>query len=135
MTNADIAEEVRAFLLAYVHSYEQLETLILLHQHPERDWSAAEVGAELKISTVSAAEALQFLSANLLLERVGLPPLSYKLSGEDVRRIMRSLAYLYNANRLLVMQLMNANAIERVRTSALRAFADAFLIGGKKKDG
>ena len=48
-----------------------------------------------------------------------------------------NLAESYDENRLEVINLMNTNAIERVRTSAMRAFANSFLLGGggKKNDG
>jgi hypothetical protein len=34
-----------------------------------------------------------------------------------------------------VIRVLSANAVERVRSSALRVFADAFLINRRKKDG
>jgi hypothetical protein len=33
----------------------------------------------------------------------------------------------------VVMRWMNANALERVRSEAIRTFADSFLMGKKKK--
>jgi len=135
MTNADISEELRAFLLEYVHTYEQLETLFLLYEHAGQDWTADAVSEQLKIPDALAADTLLELSANLVLERVGTSPSSYRLSRSDVRSMVQSLSHLYKEHRLGVMQLMNANAIERVRTGALRAFSDAFIIGGRKKDG
>jgi hypothetical protein len=48
---------------------------------------------------------------------------------------VKDLAEAYGARRLEVMRALSKNAVERVRTSAIRMFADAFLIGRKKKDG
>jgi hypothetical protein len=42
---------------------------------------------------------------------------------------------VYESNRIELMMLLSANAIERMRTGALRAFADAFVIGRNRKDG
>ena len=75
--------------------------------------------------------------------------LTYELqSGTESRRfcyspgsvalagVVDELAESYDVNRLTVINLMNANAFERVRTQALSTFANAFILGRKKgKDG
>jgi len=132
MIDRSVPAEVREFLFVHVHTYEQLETLILLQEHPDRSWTAENAGDALQLSAGAAAEALRELSDSQVLEQVATSPLSYRLSRDDVKRSVRSIADLYKDNRLWVMRLMNANAIERVRTGAMRAFADAFVIGGKK---
>lgn len=45
---------------------------------------------------------------------------------------MSRLASVYTSRPIDIMRLMSANAIERVRTAALRTFAEAFVI---RKDG
>jgi len=131
MADAEIPPEIRAFLLDYVHTYEQLETLLLLHGHGDQGWTPAAVSDALKISVDSAAEALEELKTRRLLDS---GPSMYRLASH-ARGVVHSIARLYEENRLLVVRSMNANAIERVRTGALRAFAEAFVIGGKKKNG
>jgi hypothetical protein len=130
-----ISAEVRAFLLEHVHSYEQLEALILMQQHPALDWTADSLGERLRISTESAGEALHQMWTRLLLDCTSGSPLRYRLRSADVRSAVQSIADLYTQNRLAVIGLMNANAIERVRTGAMRDFANAFVFGQRKKDG
>jgi hypothetical protein len=130
-----ISADVRAFLLEYVHSYEQLEALILMQQHPTLEWTADSLGEKLRISAESAADALHQLWTKLLLDCTSGAPLRYRLSRADVRSTVQSIADLYAQNRLAVIGLMNANAIERVRTGAMRDFANAFVFGQRKKDG
>jgi hypothetical protein len=133
--NEAAPSEVRDFLRDYVHNYEQLEVLILVQQHSAKDWTADNIGEKLQISSESAGEALHHLWTKLLLDCISSSPLRYRLSRANVGSTVQSIADLYKQNRLLVMGLMNANAIERVRTRAMRDFANAFVIGERKKDG
>ena len=48
---------------------------------------------------------------------------------------MKGLAQAYASRPIEVLSVLSADALERKRTSAIRMFADAFLIGGRKKDG
>jgi hypothetical protein len=131
--NEGVPAEVRDFLREYVHNYEQLEVLILMQQHLAKDWTADSVGEKLQISPESAGEALHHLWTKLLLDCISGSPLRYRLGRADVGSTVQSIADLYRQNRLLLMGLMNANAIERVRTGAMRDFANAFVIGARKK--
>jgi DNA-directed RNA polymerase specialized sigma subunit len=128
--------EVLRLLYEQVTSYEQLEALLLLHAAPGRDWTVTEVAAALHIDTANAAAALTALGAQRLL--------SVKSSGaeQDYRYApadgamaagVDKLAQSYAERRLEVVKQMSANAIERVRSSAARTFADAFLLGDRKK--
>ena len=130
-----IPAEVRDFLREYVHNYEQLEALILMQQHSALDWTAESLGEKLQISADSAGQALHHLWTKLLLNCISGSPLRYRLSRADVRSTVQSIGDLYRQNRLSVMGLMNANAIERVRTRAMHDFANAFVIGERKRNG
>ena len=48
--------------------------------------------------------------------------------------LLQALREACERHRLQVMNLMSVYAVQRLRTSALRAFASAFLLG-KKRDG
>lgn len=50
----------------------------------------------------------------------------------ELGKVVDALARAYDEDRLGVMNLMNVNAIERVRNQALRTFAEAFVVGRKK---
>jgi hypothetical protein len=130
-----IPEDVRDFLMEHVHTYQQLEALIVMQPDPLSDWTAESLGATLQLPADAAREALHQLWADLLLECTSTSPLKYRLSRADVRSTVQALAELYQKDRLAVMQQMNANAIERVRTGPVRDFANAFLIGDRKKRG
>jgi hypothetical protein len=54
-------------------------------------------------------------------------------SARDV--IVGSLERVYRDEPIQIMQLMSTNAIERLRTSTIRAFADAFVVRKDKGRG
>ena len=60
---------------------------------------------------------------------------TYRVQSEEAEATIERLARAYKDQPMPVIKLMSANAIERVRTAALRTFADAFLIRKDKKDG
>jgi hypothetical protein len=130
-----ISAELRDFMRAHVRTYEQLETLLLMVTRPDQDWSADSIAAALKIPIDVARDALRELASDLVLQSNEASPEAYRLAGPEVCRIVCSLADVYTENRLLVMRLMNENALERMRTEALHAFSSAFLIRKGKKDG
>jgi hypothetical protein len=133
--NEEIAHDIRAFMLAYVESYEQLEVLLLLHREAT-EWQPAGVADALKIPLPSATASLDELAGRGLLrrERGGA---GYRLDPADpsVASLVARLARAYEERRVAVIDLMSANALDRIRRSALRTFAEAFRLRGTKKDG
>jgi hypothetical protein len=117
--------EVRRFLADHVGSYEELEALVYLAHRPRRSWTAEEVATGTRLSTL------------VDLRRVGLVdevmhggrsrfvfwPASPRLASAAAQFVR-----VYDANPVDVIHLMNNNALQRVRTSAAIAFADAFVL-------
>ena len=124
-------------LLNRVDSYEQLEALLFLRSRPSQALTAKEVAAELGASPDEVERALMRLHAmGLLATAVGEMRAHYRFEPADAgsREAVDHLAEAYSESRLEVMRTMTANAIDRLRTDAVRAFADAFVLG-RKKDG
>lgn len=135
---SDISSEVKGFLRGWVASYEQLQTLLLLRQQRNDSFSLASVAEALHVSEIIAAEALDHIRSVSLVEVVAGsdPPLfKYAPGSTHLSDLVDQLADAWENNQLRVMNQMSANAIERVRTGALRTFADAFLLERKKTDG
>ena len=133
-----VDEMARALLRERVESFEQLEALLLLHAHRDRAWSPEAVAEELRIQTPEAEAALEHLCRNALLGvRVGSKAVvfAYNPGSPDLADAVDRLARAYDDSRLEIMRLMSRSTIERVRTQALRVFADAFVVGRRKKDG
>jgi hypothetical protein len=146
MEDPIVLAALQAFLLDYVQSYEQVAVLILIAAGMERAWSAQDVGTHIgmpvafieaaprSVAQHSPLEALEELAQHGLLEVIEGPPRQFIVAKEEARDLIRALADLYATDPLAIMDMMNANAIVRMRNDAVRAFSSAFVVG-KKKDG
>jgi hypothetical protein len=125
----EIPSPVQAFLLEHIESYEQLEILLLLRLEATEIWSEARISARLGLSATLTADALSALLAHGLVRRQGEPPRCvFAPRSEALDQVVTELARSYASQRLEILKLMSANAIKRMRTDALRAFADAFVL-------
>jgi hypothetical protein len=130
MNQSDVPSDVRRLLHDCVETYDQLEILNLLAQAQDGGWTAARAADALGVAEPAAAEALAALAgAGVLVETAG-PPLRYTAAAEHALVIAR-LAEAWSSARLEIMNIITANALERLRTSAMRAFASSFLLGKK----
>jgi hypothetical protein len=132
-----LPEDVRQLVLDHVESFEKLEILMLLREHPETGWTADSVSARLSLSSSSATAALRALHGSRLLDlRAGAEPVfRYAPALPKLARTVEGLAAVWEHDRLSVMKFMATSALERVRFSAVRAFADAFSLGGRNVKG
>jgi len=132
---AGIGENVRTLLTEYVGTYDELEALLLLHRSRDRAWTPAEICEQLNLSPSLVDEALAELVSHGLLTRgesAAGAVFSYAPSRETLGQAVDQLALAYEDRRIEVIRLMSRNAINRVRTQAIRAFADAFIVKKKK---
>ena len=136
MSTADeVPEDVRAFLTQHVESYEQLQILLLL-QRERTDWTAQGLSERMKVSLPLIAAALASLQSRAVVEcgpaSCGAPDTGDSPAAALDKTIER-LASVYADRPIAVIRLMSANAIERVRTAALRTFVDAFILRKLRK--
>jgi hypothetical protein len=126
-----VTEKVRDFLAEYVDGFQELELLVAL---VECGGSATldELARQSRSSNAELAPAAGRLrAAGVLAAGEARDPL--RVAIDDPR--LGELAELYRRDPVVVLRLLNALAIERVRVGATRAFADAFLIRRRKPDG
>ena len=121
--NGELDERLRLFLRDFVSSYEALETLLFLAKNAGREWSRAEVAAQLNVTAESIAEALaELVGVGGLVEatqRAGTLLYRYAPSGESRAQHVVELLRAYDEQRLSVVLAMSANALERVRSAAI----------------
>jgi hypothetical protein len=126
------------FLRDHVTSYEELETLLLLARMPEAAWTSSQIAEKLNVASVETVEAaLDALRAGGQLVR-GEPEARPKLfrfapANDNLRGLVADLQRAYQDSRFEIVQTMTANAMQRVRSSAARRLADAFLFERRKK--
>jgi hypothetical protein len=132
-----VGEDVRALLRDYIDSFECLEVLLLLHRERVA-WTAAELSARLNIREPVLDDALASLvRARLVNATQQNGPTSYKYAHEHLVQdaVVGLLERAYRDEPIPIMQLMSTNAMERLRTSTIRAFADAFVVRKDKDRG
>jgi hypothetical protein len=129
-----VDEAVRAFLRDYIDSFESLEVLLLLRRE-RTACTAEELCRRLKTRAPLIDDALSSLVCARLVNTDVLARHTY--ADEDPARdgIVDSLEGAYRDEPIKIMQLMTTNAIERLRTSTIRAFADAFVVRKDKGRG
>jgi hypothetical protein len=138
MPEETIAEDARLLLRAHIETYEQLLILGLVAHSPAAAWSPDALSARLKLAPSLVDAALAGLVAARLLEpRSGVSGTEFAFAAHDAGQAVaaRHLANAYEERPVEVMKLMSANAIERVRTAAMRTFAEAFILRKDRGDG
>lgn len=131
-----VGEAIRAFLRDYIDSFESLEVLLLLRRE-RTACTAEELCRRLKTRAPMIDDALASLVRARLINTDQNVLTLYKYADEDSARdaIVASLESVYRDEPIQIMQLMSTNAIERLRTSTIRAFADAFVVRKDKGRG
>jgi hypothetical protein len=131
------SEALQAFLRDSISSYEELEALLVLVEHSDRSFTDGEVAETLKVPVDGITPALEELaSVDGLLQvenQIGQRRFRYAPNSRPLREVVGELATAYAEQRLAIVQLMSANALERVRGAAMRRLANAFRIERPKK--
>ncbi len=134
---SELSAELLRFLRDCMSSYEGLETLLLLARSPTRAWSSREISESLSATQDTIDSALSELVAiGTLVQAEPRPrPTTFRFapSDEDVRARVTELQRAYVEQRFAIVQVMSANAMERIRGAAARRLADAFRFERSKK--
>ncbi len=118
----EIPPAVRDLIQLHIDSVEQLEVLLLLHDHRDRDWSAGDVAAELRTNQQSTATRLADLTARgLVAEGSARDRYRFAPRTDDLAAAVDGLAREYAVRRVSVITSIFAKPLDRIRS-----FADAF---------
>lgn len=134
----DLPEDVRALLHEHIESYEQLEVLLLLRRERYEEWTLAALATRLHVREELIGAALERLESGGLVAAVKAAlavRFAYRPGNPGLDAAAGRLDREYAERPIRIIQLMSANAIERVRTAALHGFADAFVLKKKDDDG
>jgi len=136
MSPEALPEEVQRLLRAHVPTYEHLAVLLLLYRERGRMWSIQELGQALRIASKLMDCALaDLIRAGLVQIASHEPEPQYRYgAAQSVDAAVALLAREYSDNPVGVVKFLSAGAIQRLRTSALRAFSDAFVITKRERD-
>lgn len=137
MAEPNAPHELESFLRDYIESYEELKALICLRGDHESWRSVGAVASDCKMDEEAIAAALERLAhVGVLARRGEMAALEFRLHDDFRARsaLFDRLAAEYRTNTLRLIEIMNRNAIERVRSTALKTFADCFRIRGPHDD-
>jgi hypothetical protein len=125
MTEAAIPDVVRTFLAQNIESAELLETLLLVHSQPEREWSPEDVAQAIYTVPAGATRRLEQLVALGLAtsDGAGSPRYRYAPSNPRLGTDVDALAATYRQHRVAVV-----NLIYNQPPDPVRSFADAFKL-------
>jgi len=135
----ELAPELQERLRATLGSYEELQLLLHALRHPG-PWSIPEAARTLHLEESPLNEALGCLvrAGFLVATTTEGPPegrrFTYRPVSQALDELTERLAEAVERDPLHVYETMNRHALERLRDSAARTFASAFLLG-RKKDG
>jgi hypothetical protein len=135
---AELPEVVQRLIREQVRTYDAVEVVLLLHGEASRRWRLPEIASAVRLSEEAAAAVLAELSRHqLIVESAVDAERSYRLDIErpEVAAAVSQLAVAWSDHRLALIKLLNASAVERLRTGAARALSDAFLVTRRKNDG
>jgi hypothetical protein len=120
----DFPLELKQFIAQNVESLAQLETLLLLHRDPERQWTVAELARELYISSDMCQAIVADLERRRLADRAE-PGDRHRFHADDaaVQGLVDLLAQYYRERRVAVITELYSKPSNKVQT-----FADAFRL-------
>jgi DNA-binding transcriptional ArsR family regulator len=138
MQTDPLSAEIAALLRERIEDYEQFEILRLLQSDRTASWTVNDIVERLKLNEERIAAGLNELEKGELIrsgQRGNSRRFSFAPATAELGLVVEQLIALYQVQPTEIIKHMSANAIERVRTAALHAFADAFVIRRNKDNG
>jgi Mn-dependent DtxR family transcriptional regulator len=131
----EIPAAARTLIREHIHSIEALEVIVALYEHRAETLSIGHVAKLLRVSDSAVESAVGELERAGLAEQPTRGAVRYRPQRPEVDEAVVALLFAYEHFRVETLVLISSNAIHRVRDDALRTFAEAFRLGGRKRDG
>jgi DNA-binding IclR family transcriptional regulator len=133
---ADLKEpELRQFLFDTVEGVEDLQVLVWFHEQPRGcEASPKRIAEQTGMLSSAALEALTRLVEKGLVSCVDSQGVAFRYDPKDpsVHALLAAVLEQYRTSAVQILKILTANAIERVKTAALRRFAESFRIRGPR---
>jgi hypothetical protein len=130
VSEADLPKEIVDFIAEHITSMEQLEVLLLLHDHPEKDWTVEAVFSQIQSSPASVAQRLQEFYEKGFFAQPDLNTFRFSPKTQDLFNTVRALAATYKEKRVKIIELIYRKPVDDVQS-----FADAFKLRKDKPNG
>lgn len=127
----EFSATLERFLRLHIESFDELSVLLLVASD-SRQWTSASLAQSLKMTPVAAESALGQLVARALVAGPSTSDGAYNYApaSVDIDLMVKALAVARREQPLALTNVMNAQAMDRIRRAALKAFADAFKLRG-----
>jgi hypothetical protein len=130
-----LSPAAQRFLFDYVHTYDELEVLLLVSAQREQLLAVRELAARLNLSGEAVQTACEQLVTRGVLawSDAAAVLIAYPTPnafGSEIEELRQN----YADSRVPIVQAMSQNALTRVKKSALVTFAEAFRLR-RPKDG
>jgi hypothetical protein len=124
----DFPADVERFILEHITSVEQIEVLLLLRAHSDKDWNAQAVSRAIYTQPDAAAMRLADLHGRGFLTAQKEPgEYRYHPQSDEQKRLVDRLAELYKERRVAVISLIYSKPQDPVQV-----FADVFRLRKEK---
>ncbi|HEU5132388.1 MAG TPA: hypothetical protein VFT26_09805 [Pyrinomonadaceae bacterium] len=124
MTNSrnEIPIHVRRFLEENIDTVPQLETLLMMNEKPDRNWSIADVASRNYITEQRATDTLQALLRRRLVVAENSPQcFRFNPASEDIRTLVAELAICYQRMLSAITEFIHSKP-----SASITEFARAF---------
>jgi hypothetical protein len=125
MASDGVPDSVKRLVAERIDSVPELEAVLLLREHPDRDWTPSEAGQRLYVSTTVAAHVLAKLARDGFLAS-GAAGYRYAPS-EELVQVVNQLAEAYSHHLVEVTRMIHTKP-----PASIRQFADAFRFRKEK---
>jgi DNA-binding IclR family transcriptional regulator len=132
MSSLQLDDGVQTLLVTKLDSYERLEIMRVLHG-AGRTMSQSELVDACGLSSDDVDDALASLGRSKLVEH---DPANHgiRVGPASADPCFATLMQAYNEDRAAVLAVLSSALMQRLRSMAARAFADAFVIRKKRGD-
>jgi hypothetical protein len=126
MTDPDFPEELRSFIQEAIPSVDAAELLLVLAQHPEREYPVSELIDAMRPTAVSEPVVGRYLNR---FHTIGVVEAKennayvYRPASPDLDGLVRALTKVYNERPVTLVRMIYAPRDEKIRS-----FADAFRL-------
>jgi hypothetical protein len=118
-------DEAREFLIEHIATYDELEILLCLLRRRDEELQPSHLASDVGIPDAVCLLALEKLIARRVVERsADGKAFRFAPANDTLVRGALALARAYHSSPVSVIRAMSENAVQRLRSSAARAFPD-----------
>jgi len=127
-----LSPDLKELLSRRVESFEKVELVLALRNAPHNTLTIDELAASMHLPREILRRLVVDLRSSSLVDHTDKGAIRLTLVNGTDEAAISELATAYASDPILVMRFLSEVAMNRIRTMASRAFADAFIIGKKK---